>query len=642
MALVDYFYNSTNMPSIRIPITKGTIRGQYQGDYYGDIRRTFNIDLDRNPGKFELSERHNMVFNSDSTAPGDSSFRRVEAFVRTNLGVDSAVRYYGAIFNGFDTARDRFAIYRTADSNFDTGWTQDTTAIVGVKYNFQDIVNFPNPNASPTDRLFGTSDDTSVAFKASSAWADYSSTPALGNLDQGFFHPLDVFEGTLLVASKNKVNTLDNADSVVIQSRVVIPAQYYIHHIFHTSSRVFLLGANNNFEGVVSEWDGFSTLPINNHPIDGVPLTGVDYYGTPIIVTSKGKFLTQSGSGFIPLKDPFGTDLILPVGNEDGNSLIGSLAYPLDPSRFAIARRGIVVDGENIKFNLARSKTATFGDFKQNSGLWILNPVQRTLYNSNSMANDDNLGHGFVRRSGAILRGLEGGISLISGNYYRDINDSTFDTSNTSAISVFRGYDDTSIQRGFVETQWINIPEEDGTWERLWIKHKKLGDSNSKILAKARIDEGPFFQDTNVELYNLAPADFDDDTAFITQIFSGDSFINGDEVEVLAGPNAGKLAHITEITGTHGDTQIITLDESFDSSSQKSLITVQRWKKLKLPDGDSSIIAGDSLVVHSFIIPQNIKNSPKIAIKLEARGMIRDVKIEEMALQYEVNQRTKK
>ncbi|MEK7766186.1 MAG: hypothetical protein AAB368_08105, partial [bacterium] len=67
------------------------------------------------------------------------------------------------------------------------------------------------------------------------------------------------------------------------------------------------------------------------------------------------------------------------------------------------------------------------------------------------------------------MRDWEGGIRLASGRYYDN-----FDTSNRSVICTFLAIDDTSIQRGFFETQWANIPQADASWQSVWVKHKKI------------------------------------------------------------------------------------------------------------------------------------------------------------------------
>ena len=634
------------MPAIRIPRVTGNWTGRYQGDFFGDIKRSFNVDLERNPGKIQLSQRHNMVFNSDSTAPGDSNFRRVEAFARVNFASDSGTRYYALTSDSELADQSRLPIYRSGDSNGDTGWATDTVGnIFGTTRSYQDMVNFPNPTDTNPDRLFISMNDSFVVVHTGVSdtlgWRVDTAVipPGFALTDSGqFFHPLDVFEGTLLVGAKNKMSTFDNVDSGFINNRMVIPAQYYMHHLFHTPGSEWILSANEALEGLISEWDGYSLLPLRNYNISSVPISGVDYYGVPVVILADGRILSGGSGGFSPIRDPIGRELSLPIENENGNSLLGQRSFPLDPSKFAIARRGMIVDGEVIKFNLGQSDTELFGGYEQNSGIWVLNPKQGLLYNSSSLAHDDNLGHGRVRKSGAMIRDPFGGIKLASGTFH-----SNFDTSYIASINTFRAIDDSSIQIGFFEIQWANTPQADASWQSVWVKHRKFADTNVKILAKARIEEGPFFLDSDVDLPNIAQVDFDDDTAFqVLLSTTADSLIVGDEIEVLAGPNAGKLAHITAISGAHGTNQTFTIDETFDSSASLSAATFRRWVKLTLPNGDSAITHGDSEVVHQFIIPGSMSHAPKITVKLEMRGRARDISIEELALEYKVSEEFEK
>lgn len=626
------------MPAIRIPRIQGNWTGQYQGDYFGDIRRSANIDLERSPGKIELSEVTEALYN-------DATFRRVEAFARVNLASDSGVRYYAMTFDSELADGSRHRIFRSTDSD-GSSWAADTvTTPGGTSRSYQDMVNFPNPADTNTDRLFASLNDTSVAWHTgvndTIGWVADTTYPFA--IDSGeHFHPLDVFEGTLLVGSKNAISTLDNADSGVINERVTIPAQFWMHHILHTPSSAWILASNSNFEGMISEWDGYSLLPIRNQNVSAVPISGVDYHGTPVVLLADGRFLAGEGSSFRPIRDSLGRELALPVAKEKGNSLLGQTTFPLDPSKFAVARRGMIVDGDNIKFNLAKSTTEIFGEFKQNSGIWVLNPRLGLLYNTASVATaaltGEDFGQTFVPQSGALLKNPDGGIKFSSTGGYNN-----FSATINATINRFRDYDDSTLQIGFLEIQWLNIPQADASWQSFWVKHRKFADTNVKILAKARIEEGPFFLDSDVDLPNIAQVDFDDDTAFqVLLSTTGDSLVVGDEIEVLAGPNAGKLAHITAISGAHGANQTFTIDETFDSSASLSAATFGRWVKLTLPNGDSAITHGDSEVVHQFIIPGTMAHSPKISIKLEMRGRARDVSIEELALEYKVSEEFEK
>ena len=620
------------MPAIRIPQQQGNWTGQYQGDYYGDIRRSFNVDLERNPGKIELSQVQQIVF----TDTNDTDFQRVEAFAKTNLPGDSSIRFYAAAFDTFDGNTSGYRLFHSTDSNPDTGWVHDSDeSPINTQYFIHDIINFPDPNI-PKDRLVATG-DTSVLIKShifeplQVFITSHSNDSDLNDLDSDVFHPLDVFEGNLLIANKNEITSVNNSDSEITDIRVSIPADYYIHHMFHTRSIEWLLGSNSRLEGVISEWDGFSFIPTRNYFITEIPLTGVDYYGIPIILTSKGTFLTFTGNSFTILKDNFGKALALPVANESGNSLLNSEAWPLVPSTFGVARRGMAVDGEVIKINVGKSKTETFGEFKQNSGIWVLDPINKTLYNSGSK-------NGYVSESGALFVDGEG-LKLASVKEYENFNGT-----ERHVIKLFKDIDDSTIQRGFFETQWINIPQPEATWETLWIKHKKLNDTNCKIIAKARIEEGPFFTsefftDTNVHKKNLAQILTTGDSSFQARL-SGDSLVVGDEMEILSGVNSGRLYHINTISGN--DTQIFTVDEPHDTGTGYFAATFGRWKKLQLPNGDSSITYGDSLVIHNFVIPAEIKNSPKISFKIVMQGRAKDISIEELALQWEVNKETKR
>src|SRR3990167_569611 len=200
------------MPSIRIPVRQGEWRGQFEGDFYGDIRRSYNIDLERNHGKIELSEAQATVFSDTN----DTDFQRVEAFAKTNMSADSGVRYYAAAFDTFDGNTSGYRLFRSTDSN-DTGWARDSDESPGnTQFFIHDIINFPNPNAASPDRLVA-SGDTSVLIKSNTFAQLQAFTTGQANdsdisdLDSDVFHPLDVFEGVLLIANRNEITSIDNS-----------------------------------------------------------------------------------------------------------------------------------------------------------------------------------------------------------------------------------------------------------------------------------------------------------------------------------------------------------------------------------------------------------------------------------------------
>src|SRR3990167_5300167 len=89
--------------------------GPYLGNYYGDLWKTFNVDLDREEGKICLSRSLDTV--ADTSDTNSDTLTTIDAFIRTDA--DCVDRYWGLSRDG--------ALYKV-DSSPTGDWVVDSLA----------------------------------------------------------------------------------------------------------------------------------------------------------------------------------------------------------------------------------------------------------------------------------------------------------------------------------------------------------------------------------------------------------------------------------------------------------------------------------------------------------------------------------
>lgn len=604
------------MPSIRIPSTRNW-KGIYPNENTGDIVRSSNIDISRRPGKVTLSPIFKKVFTDTS----DTNFQRIESFVRISTAGGVGVRVYGIGFANDTVAAE---LWRSGSGAINTGWQEDTHTTGTPPTSFRDMVQ--------DNRFLGRvliTTDTELRRYDGATW-DANLTGAAA-LDSGFPHPIDVFERLAIYASSWRVHTKGDTDLITAEKLSFQAEGFNVYHIFHTPTDVWFLlyspiGTKN---GAIARWDAFSPTYNKIYDIgDRFALSGVNYNGIPIILTNRGRFLHFNGEGFSTILSPTGEELSLPFSTEETNWIEhGGFNQEGVISSWSahIARRGMQVKGKKILINVGNSQSPSIN---HTAGIWVLDPIDRTLHKQYSIGNI-SFGDGFSDSSvapGAIfVLSDTDEIALVSGSAYN-----TYDS--TTIIGLWSFGDRDTETRGSMELRVIDQPEPQAIWETIWLKHERMRDTDSRLIVKARTEERMRDSD-NLPLRGTIS--FTTNTQFtLTLGTNSDSLVVNDEVEILAGRNAGILSHITAISGAHGASQTITVDETLDDSTGSALAQFNRFIKL------TEDTTGEDFY-SKFIVPAASKNSPFLQPKVEMRGEPNDIFIENVDVVWESSRRRK-
>ena len=596
--------------------------GIYPGSFYGTLYKTFNVDLDKNEGKIGLSRRFERI--EDSSELTQLSGSRVRAFTR--IDADSTDRYWALTDCGLlrtDSATPEWAVDPNAD------W--DVDALDSTPANPQDFTVHGNDSRADSGRgkLVVTTDSDVFMLndtgdgKWTGAWwvTKHSKT----GLDTSVPHPTDYFPftGITLIGDGNLVHTIsrpsDTQNDTATYNRVTLPPEYIIRHIFHTRDRSWLL-CDNKFrkDGAVVEWDGSATSYNNLYPVrDAIAaLSGVDYFDNPIVLNSKGRFLEFDGTSFIPMIRN-GQRLQFPVAEEPENHLLEDSSDTSLSIPGRVLPRGMTVSEDGL-ININR-RGPQYGSDKDAGGIWCLDPIAGRLYNKYALGQwGDSADYGMSQIAGAgalystqtnsIGRSLLAGGNILSNA-----------TTEQGGIWLIEGAHDTQPTKGYFITQLVSAEQLRELWGTLWANFKRFLNAADMIIIKAKGDRSLVLSGglplTGTITWTAA-------TTFTVTLAAGDDALQvGDEVEVLAGTNAGWLAHITTIAGAHGAVQTITIDESVTTGSGTAVALFDRWKKLK--PITKNTIREDKVEVGI--------DSPFVRFKVELRGLEGEMELSELA-----------
>lgn len=612
--------------NIQIP-PKTTRRwtGPYLGNYYGTLYKTFNVDLDRSEGRIGLARR--LQTEVDTTDTNTDTLQTAYAFIRTNS--DCTDRYWALSANN--------RLYKGDSIPTPTGaWTAD--ALDSSPTDPYDMATFENDTSGDTGKriLFVTRstdiaalNDSGTRVWTNSWWVAAKSGTALkGNVP----HPIEYFSLTkiMVIGDANRVHTISRVSpttaTVINQSRLIFPTELQIQHIFVTVNRVWfvcinLLGGN----GKIVEWDGFSQNPNAFHDAySATPLTGVNYKEIPIVINDKGYILEFTGNSFAPMIRN-GQPIAFPIVEELNNNFqINSTTR-----KGGIQPRGVTVSEDGLIYmNVMKPDKSSF---RQGAGIWCLNPQTGRLYNkfATGIWGDTDFGQQQTFDAGAIYNipsDTSGNKFLIGASPYTNA------TGNVSVykIMVLAAPTNTTALRGYFITQFLPSSEIRDAWDSLWVRFQRFINTGNRIVVKAKSTRS-LMNATYLPLE--ATITWATSTTFtLTLAASDDALAVGDEVEIVRGPNAGVLAHITVISGAHAASQTITIDETVADPTNASTAIFDRWKKLGVISNAQK---------YEDVVNIGIKGS-FIQFKVEMRGPSREMEIDSLIVNSEPDVHLKK
>ena len=624
-------------------------RGVFEGRYDGDLWQTFNIDLERVKGKIVLSDKARILVDSDTDI---ASMGVPLKFVRSNAR--DTDNWY---------ALTTTKILKNGNTSPTGGtWTSDTD-VSNSPANPRDMAVFEgfdgDSDGVREDRLI-VSLDTNVAVLNVSgsplAWRTtwWTDTTAGGlsqsSLAAGVPHPLGKLQRLLALGDRDSdgvgvIHTVDRSDTVSSR-RIRFPKGFQPRLTLSTSTSFFFL-CQNDFggNGKAFEWDGSSNDYAHEYEILGqYPLCGWVHNDTPYIVTELGYILKFTGAGFKEVQTfPFREEQL--ELSARAYTAGGATTAPAD----SVTEYGAYVEGNIVKILIGSPTTSR----RMRAGIWIFDLVSNNLYHKTAIGQhkaagtDIDYGQGVLAGVGGLAQTKAGSTEFVAGaSVYTNYSGSTKTVIARGIQNTSRG-SNAGRNRGHFITTWIQAPEILSQWLGMWLKFRTFLSGSNSIVVKHRTKAPRMDQNDNDESVLQATGNWRNDTSFVVAVPTG--VVVGDEVEILAGKNAGSTFHINTITDTNGaaatpdgsTNMIVSIDEAVGSSNDTTgaLFRFDNWVK----DGqitDTATPVEFTTFTGSDSNSNVLNVSDEVQIKVELRGFsqeIREIDIQNNTTQEIIN-----
>lgn len=612
-----------------IPGEDKKFKGQFSGNYAGNLWQTFNIDLEKDPGRVCLSGKLQRQY---------SGLGVVDKFIRSNANATD--QWYGLVVDSTPSGTSG-NILSNGNATITAGtWASDGEA------------NSPNDphdaviheSANGEQRLLATvSTDIAILNKSGAAndWdVDWGSTVATGGqaLSSSVYHPIARLQRLVAVGDKVStattnipvIHTIDSSDVFTV-SRLQFGAEYTVRNIYASSNR-FWIGLQHNAGGKakIVEWDGSSSSQNNEYELVGSnPLSGFIVDDIPYFIDERGYIYRYTGGGFKKIQDFGFYKEHQPVVLESTDLKNYGCHY----------EDGIVYI--NIALPTVKSPGATSmyrGIRRSRAGIWIFNTKNLNLYHHlgfgefASSGTDINYGTSPLGAVGAVIKPTDSALIYASASVY--VGGATWQASQTNGL--FFGVQNDSMasnqgrNRGYIITPYIPIEDVEAFWQGVVLKFKKFANSNNQIVVKWRVTE-PLFNASAVDQGGNAfesgginaPITWINTTSFSCKVPTGVSV--GDEVEILAGDNAGCCFNIATLSGTPDNSTLLTVtitETAPTSSTDTSLVRFDNWKT-------ETAIGTDTNQPGSRNVAFQTKGHGEfVQLKIELRGL--DVRLDEI------------
>lgn len=581
-------------------------RGIYPGNDKGHLWQTFNIDLERLDGKLCLSGLPALVDKSDS----DLTFGVPLKWVRVN--VDGTDRYY---------CLTSTKLIKSTNSLPTSVYLSDSNANSPTNSLYDMIVHGDSDHSdtNSSDRLLVTY-NTGIAImnkiSALKAWdtdwwtaasGDTNDTSGLGqSAMKATDHPLGKLQTLVAVGDGNRLHTIDRND-VVVANRLTFPLGFSCFLILNSPEKFWIAltpDAGNN--GKILEWDGSTVTYNREYPFIGIPITGWVKDGVPYFINHYGQIMGFNGEGFEEVQR-------FPLDEE--NLVFGA---PYVSGGFGISRYGCTIDKDIIKIFVSGWNYSR----RVRAGIWVFNPKNKNLYHHKAVGSGlGDFGQGFVYLAGGLEKVSGSSTDVIAGVLYH----LSYGTTTQSAIVKFgqnRTKND-ATNRGYFITPYLSTSDIVDFWRNLWIKFRNFVHNDNKIIVKFRTQE-PITYLGDLLTCSITWVSF---TSFKGTLPTGVKI--GDEVEILAGVNGGRLFHISALSATPNGalTITVTLDESGDTDytdTSVGLAVFENWTKCDVLS-DTSIGSYNFPLTGSDSDGNPLNNGENCQLKVELRGKAMEV-----------------
>ena len=609
------------MPAIKLP-QQNQWMGIFPGKYKGELWQTYNIDLEKSPGRIVLSDKFRILADTGDLT---SMVTTVKKFVLTNADSSSTYRWW-ALGSG--------ALYKSASST-GQGWTSDS-ATSNSPTTGNDMIIFGSANGS--QRLM-VSQDTDMAVlnrdsNTVNTWGPAFWVTTLGQtgLDSDVYHFLGKLNTLSIVHDQDTngysvIHTIDQSN-VVVRNRLRFQVGMEMRGSI-TIGRYIWIGLQNNSggNGAIVPWDGFSeSYEDGNFVIAGsYPMVLFQVRGVPYVITEKGYIQKYTGDGFTTVNE-------FPIVEEKLTFSISRRPFADDQG---INPYGAEVIGENlVKILVSASQLSR----RMRSGIWHYNVATNNLYHYAGVGRHKtagtDVGYGGITATPGGIAALSpddtGGELLIGANPFttQSVSGPVIGQMVFNANSASNG----GRNRGYFITTYLKGPDINEFWNGLWVRYRRFISNGNLIRVFFRTRDPKRDVDDGDDSVLQVTGTWVSTTTFTAPVPTG--VVVGESIEVLSGDNSGSVYPISVMTDTNiaavtpnGSTSVIvTINDTAITSSTATFHA--RFDNFRLAgtisdtasDGEfAAIPGGDS-------DENNLNLSDEVQFLVELRGFSQEIK----------------
>lgn len=600
-------------------------RGIRPSVYAGHFQQSYNITLERVPGRVSLPGKSQIMIKSDTP-----SFSIPLKFLFTNA--DGQTRLWSLT---------NTRLLHSAGGSATSGWAEDTLAQTPTQNIVDGIIHGDTDHADSDEEdrlLVFLNTDIAILNRvgALNAWDTdwWTAVDSNGGLGQTALktgeHAVARVQKLIAFGDGNMVHTIDKND-VVAYKRLSFRSGFYPNCIYASTS-TFWIGLAQTIEpnGTIVRWDGFSPSFNQEYDIPGQPISGFVARGIPFFINTMGQIMKLTGESFSEFAH-------FPMLEEKLNFPLGLAAES------GIGKYACEVVGNIVKILVAAPPTSK----RMRSGVWVLNLDNGDLYHE--LAIGQNTGDTADYDFGQPMLFRPGGLKYIRGN--TPTSDLVVGAGHyasytgTTAIAIHRFLENIGSgaepNRGSLVISRIPATGVQDFFQAVWLRFRRFVDANNKIVVKHRVTE-PLEDGDGIPLQ--ATMTWLSATQFRGTVPSG---IKVDyEAEILAGQNGGQAYTISALSDTNGvaivttdgaATVNVTISESATrSDTNASLVRFDNWT-----EDEIFTDTGLTLANHGFTLMGadtdggNKNNAEFLDIKIELRG--KAMQLEEVLIGGEEN-----
>jgi len=545
---------------MKIPI-QNTWRQENDGEIFGSLNSSFNLDLFTDRGRLKISPR----FMYTTSVNEQTDLLTPVAFKRVSLV--SNEKWY--IISGSAVTGDAVSV-----KIYVGGPEPDDVFIPDTATGTPDL----STSSTPDLETFAATNGDLRLYAAAGALdrqdangADWDTVTSLSSSGGA---PLIKFAGRLYYKyDYRSMGSIDDAETAVNPSGTPNTNSFALRLL---SGLVITCGrANSSFIwlGTLAEkgqlakvikWNGETTNPAASYEIPAQSILAMTIKDDqPWIIDSQGEIWGFNGGTFVKkARLPF--------------QYLKKLISPLGDATLKLVHYNGMITKDNGDILILVNATYADGtsDPLVPSGLWIYND-QNGLYHAGSMSK---------WKYGTTTTAIDYGYLVIDEVGALGIAESYDSTSDgrimagakiaTTMAAVFIDNADNNKQKaGWFTTPWIYSTEVKDNFNKTFSRSKEFGAVGDKFVLKYRTEK-------------VAPA-LIDATWVSSESFTTVTDISakeGYEVQVLTGIGAGKTAHITDVYFSDG-VYNATVDETFSGATGSATMRLENWTKSSTYDG---------------------------------------------------------